>query len=46
MREKKSSKPARSLGKKDMKKVRGGGKQISGIKYEDITISPPPPTKP
>ena len=48
MPEKKSSKPAKSLGKKDMKKVRGGSKHLAGVKYEDITINsgtgtlPPP----
>lgn len=41
MADKKLSKPAKTLSKKDLKKTRGGAKHIAGVKYEDITLSPP-----
>ena len=47
---KKSSTPAKLIGKKDMKKVRGGAKHLAGVKYEDITLTSgtgtPPPASP
>jgi len=33
------------LSEEQLKQVTGGGKQIAGVKYEDITVNcPPPPT--